>query len=65
MPNRQSSITRARWCCGAAHVEAGIVGVVRIAGAGQVQAAQHGVVGLQQNTVPLPPASMTTCRRRR
>src|SRR6185369_13730373 len=33
----------------AAHVEAGIVGVVRIAGAGQVQAAQHGIAGVEDH----------------
>ena len=33
----------------AAHVEAGIVGVVRIAGTGQVQAANHRMVGIEHH----------------
>jgi hypothetical protein len=48
MPNRQLSMTRSfDHVAVAAHVEAGVVGVVRIAGTGQVQPAQHGAVGLQ------------------
>jgi hypothetical protein len=44
----------------ATYIEAGVVGIVRVAGTGQAQAANDRIAGIQHHDRPLSPASMVT-----